>query len=378
MISAYILKKQGHQIIGVSVIFNDEENPIKYLENWKMLHLKEIQRGARILNIAHYAVDAQDKFKNYILDAMVGARLSGYAYDVEANINILLTNILHKKMKKLKGDSIATGHFSKIQHNDKTQESIIYSLENSDEDQSEDLVSIKKNILQRLELPLGDLRYKDVKTLALQNFPGYFKETYIVNKKIMQTPTFAKYVESVSSSNFWKKEKNIYHFINNVTLSKHSGIHHFYHGQDHVLGDAMTSIDKTLQVIDINVYSGDIILAHPKTFRTDILRITHFSQYIVNISLCCYLFVKFYLFEKRHPCFVTFKNNNIIIIELKHETKLSLSKGIRCTLYSKSQGRSEVVGSGIVESLGVQNNGKILEFPYILNTDEKPPSVNHF
>ncbi len=364
MASAYLLKKQGHKVIGISVVFNDLKDPIPYLEDWKALNLEFIKEGAEKLGIPFYAVNAIERFKSQILDSMVGARLSGIHFSYCAQINKLLSQILCEKAQKLKADMIVTGHFAKIQSHVKLQLNKIYSYLDPNLDQSEDLVFIKREILNKMYFPMGDLRYQDVLNIMRDSFANFFPETLDKNQNIMLKESFPLYVELNSSSNFWHVEEKIYNYQDDFKLAIHKGIHHFYIGKSEIEGDGSIVIDKALKVVDINLYTGNVYLDFSENLKTTILQISDFYQHQENVSFARRAYIKFKGKKERFPCFVEYKNNNMVNIELEDLINDLIPEGLLCTLYGRRTGRSELIGGGLCKVSGIMGINHFLPFPY--------------
>jgi tRNA-uridine 2-sulfurtransferase len=186
--SAYLIKKQGYEVIGV------------FLKFWKedvratAKALKDAQKVAKSLGIPLQIVDARAIFRKKI----VGEFLKDYARGLTPNPCVICNEevkfkILFSEMKKYKADHLATGHYARLRReipNSKSQflnkfqiknsklkiETSLFEARDGNKDQSYFLYRLPQKYLARIIFPLGEYKKEDVRKLAKKNkIPIYDK-----------------------------------------------------------------------------------------------------------------------------------------------------------------------------------------------------------
>ncbi len=160
-----VLKKQGHEVIGVFMKFWSEEN--KKDEN-RCCSLESENRArlvARIIGIPFYVFNFKKEFKKRIVDSFLKEYRAGSTPNpcVICNKEIKF-GLLLKKATLLNADFIATGHYVRTQK----KENIIHLLKGRDKnkDQSYFLWQLNQGQLRRVLFPVGDLNKTEVRKLA--------------------------------------------------------------------------------------------------------------------------------------------------------------------------------------------------------------------
>ena len=120
-IAAYLLKKQGHDVIGIGIVFGrspseQEENKSKaeFVGVYQLNDVDSVKKICQQIDIPFYAVDATKKYQARITDQLVGARVGGLLFSPKVHCNKLIFETLIEKMEKLGADAIASGHYSKV------------------------------------------------------------------------------------------------------------------------------------------------------------------------------------------------------------------------------------------------------------------------
>jgi len=165
---AALLKKRGHEVIGVHLKFWSEgyqPDGAKLPENkCCSLEASEAARSvAAKLNIPFYVLNFRDDFKNKVVDYFLGTYAKNKTPNpcVVCNREIKFGKLL-KKMKELGCEKIATGHYARIRGGK--------LLRGADEekDQSYFLSRLSSEQLKHVLFPLGGMKKGEVKKLAKQ------------------------------------------------------------------------------------------------------------------------------------------------------------------------------------------------------------------
>lgn len=171
--AAFILKKQGHDIIGVTMklwVHGNEKSRPGGCCSLKDVH--DAKRASDSLGIRHYVFNMEKEFRKIVVDSFVKEYLSARTPNpcIVCNEKIKF-GLLLKKIKSLGFEYLATGHYARVERT-RVDGDIIYQLKkgkDSEKDQSYFLYRLGQEELSRLKFPLGNLTKKQVRRIALNN-----------------------------------------------------------------------------------------------------------------------------------------------------------------------------------------------------------------
>ncbi len=167
-VAAYLLKQQGHDVIGLFM-----RTGVHGAEDGRADHKKgccsavdagDARRVADRLDIPFYALDFESEF-NRIIDYFADEYLSGRTPNPCVVCNSWLKfGQLWTYGQQLQADFIATGHYARLveQHG----EPQLHRASDPDKDQSYVLYGLKRSLLPRLLFPIGGYRKEEVRALA--------------------------------------------------------------------------------------------------------------------------------------------------------------------------------------------------------------------
>ena len=172
-VTAYLLKQQGHNVIGVSMSIWDgkhfaSERHACYGPNEKE-ELEETAEICKFLDIPFHIVDCSKEYKNLVLEYFKTEYLSGRTPNPCVKCNHLVKlGILPEMIKKsgLAFDKFATGHYASIDFNEETQ---LYNLKKGIDplkDQSYFLYRLSQKQLSNLLFPIGKFNKTEIKKIA--------------------------------------------------------------------------------------------------------------------------------------------------------------------------------------------------------------------
>jgi tRNA-specific 2-thiouridylase len=174
-VAAYILKKQGHDVIAL------------FMQNWHdttgTLHgdcpwkddLDIAQLVARKLDIPFYSVDLSEIYRKRVVDYMFAEYAKGRTPnpDVLCNREIKF-DVFLKEALKLGADFVATGHYCRKSEKIVDGKTIYSLLAGTDKnkDQSYFLCQLSQQQLAKALFPIGDITKPEVRRIAAeQNLP---------------------------------------------------------------------------------------------------------------------------------------------------------------------------------------------------------------
>ena len=160
-----------------------------------------------------------------------------------------------KKHKNCGCDFIATGHYAKIEYDEKYKQNVLKKANATEKDQSYVLYNLPKNLLDKVKFPLGNFESKDeIRKLAKEhNLPVANKPD---SEDICFIPdgNYKKFIEE--NSNIKPKPGNIVTKDGKI-LGVHTGLYKYTIGQRKGLG---ISYLRPLYVIGFNPIKNELIV----------------------------------------------------------------------------------------------------------------------
>ena len=288
-VAAYLLKKEGYNVIGLfmrnwndeSVIIDDE---CPWIED-----SNDALQVSEILEIPFQVIDFSKEYKEKIVDYMFSEYEKGRTPnpDILCNREIKFDLFLNKAME-LGADFVATGHYCRkeeiIINGEKIQR--LLSGKDKTKDQSYFLCQVSQYQLSKSLFPLGKLKKKDVRKLAQDVglntankkdsqglcFIGKVKLPIFLQQFLK--PKIGKVIEIDNKHDVFKKNENCYQplkFSSNMgkVIGKHNGAHYYTIGQRKGLNIGGTKYPLFVIGTDVNeniifVGQGD---NHPGLYR---------------------------------------------------------------------------------------------------------------
>jgi tRNA-specific 2-thiouridylase len=166
-VAAYLLKKQGYDVIGLFMrtgAHGREDEHTHKKGCCSALDAGDARRVADRLGIPFYALDFEQDFER-IIDYFADEYLAGRTPNpcVVCN-NWLKFGKLWSYGKQLQADFIATGHYAQIRT--VAGQSELCRAADDDKDQSYVLFGLRRSILCRLLFPIGSYRKEQVRSIA--------------------------------------------------------------------------------------------------------------------------------------------------------------------------------------------------------------------
>ncbi|MFT6071408.1 MAG: tRNA-specific 2-thiouridylase [Bacteriovoracaceae bacterium] len=384
-VAAYLLKKQGMNVIGIGILFNEiDETPPRDPKTGELIKpfgvhfINDLQRVKGVcdeLEIPFYGVHAVDRYKAAVLDNIVAARLGGSTFSPYIFSTRLILEILGEKMSALGATQIATGNYAKVSINPSTGAIGVSQSNDLENDESFQLAKISPRNAASLNLPLSEMRRKEVvKIYDSLHLTNLVESTELKGDKateflLMEDPRLEEVVVANSSEDLRREGSLINHF-EDTTICEHEGIHRFFIGQTKVKTKNSAAIDQKLQVVKIDPTRGNVYIGSAEKLKFSFCEVKSFAtgkDRDYSIPLDAY--VKFRPDLQKVPCDIYLGNNESARIEFKNEQKGQLVKGQYIVIYDRDGEGAKVIGAGIVNRSGFYDElGKQREYP--LTRDE--------
>ena len=238
-----LLKKQGYEVYGAVINFNDHSDSA----------IEDAHKVAQHLDIPICVIDARDSFEKNVVEPFCKNYVSGKTPNPCVVCNPLV------KMKSLcdKADEmgifhIATGHYAQIVEED----GVFYvkKATNNTKDQSYMLYRLPQDILKRVVLPLGQYEKPEIRAMAQE------LELFNADKPDSQEICFipdgehAKFIEARG----YKIKSGFFISPEGKRLTRHKGIHNYTIGQRKGLNIALGKPAFVKEICE----NGDILLGY--------------------------------------------------------------------------------------------------------------------
>jgi tRNA-specific 2-thiouridylase len=255
-VTAVLLKKQGYDVIGISMqLWDYTQNDDSSFGNCCSLEdIYEARRIADTFGFPFYTVNLEKDFSRGVVDYFVTSYMQGETPNPCLKCNELLKfQILLRKVKELGFDYLATGHYAKIAYDKKRERYLLMRGKDRWKDQSYFLFTMTQAQLSRVLFPLGDFTKEEVRGMA--------KEwgLRVADKKDSQEICFIPendYTDFISQQDIKDSPGDIVDQSGKV-LGRHTGLFKYTIGQRKGMGIAA---ENPLYVLKIDTVNNRLIV----------------------------------------------------------------------------------------------------------------------
>lgn len=250
-VTAYLLKRQGYEVEGVSFILYEARLKNLFTGCCSIEAIKDAERTAKYLGVKHSSVDLRNEFIEKVINPFVGA----YSKGITPNPCILCNRYIKfpyllKIADEIGAEFIATGHYAQIVR------SLLKKGIDTKKDQSYVLYVLRREDLNRLKLPLGEKTKDEVREIAKMLDLPAAKRPESQEICFIEDRNYFRFLEGLTDI----KEGPIIDIKTGDILGRHRGIHLFTIGQRKRLGIAA---GKPLYVARIDI-SENAVYVGPK------------------------------------------------------------------------------------------------------------------
>lgn len=166
--AAFILKSQGHEVVGLSMQMYDNlktaDSP--YGGCCTIDDLADARRVAWALSIPHFTLNLESGFHEKVITPFVKGYLSGVTPSpcVLCNTHVKF-DLFHRKAVAIGAERIATGHYARLERGDDGRMRMLKARDLS-KDQTYFLFELSQEQLRETLFPLGDLTKPEVRAIA--------------------------------------------------------------------------------------------------------------------------------------------------------------------------------------------------------------------
>lgn len=355
-VCAYLLKKQGYEVIGLFMrnwdsmanndILGNKENANSLICPQEQDYLDAL-KAAKILDIKLERIDFIDEYWKYVFKNFLEEYSKGRTPnpDILCNKFIKFDKMLNYAITNLHGDYLATGHYAKLINN------LLYKPKDLEKDQTYFLSQLSKKQLKKIIFPLADYLKSEVRNIATKI------KLNVANKKdstgicFIGERKFDEFLQNYIPSN----PGNIIDIETKKIVGKHFGTMYYTFGQRK--GLKLGGMTEPYFVAAKNINKKEIFVAplsqQDKYLSSNKLKATNLNL-ITNEFNINNLHAKFRYRQKDIKIFNVMIDNekNEIIVEYKKE--IAVTPGQQIVLYENDL----CIGGAIIDQIYL-NNQKI-------------------
>ena len=170
-VAAYLLKKQGYEVIGVTMKLWQDDEEYDLIENdggcCSLEAVEDARAVADKIGIPFYVLNFKDVFKEKVIDYFIDEYLQGRTPNpcIACNKHIKFDD-LYRRAMALGCDYVATGHYAKIEKDEETGRHLLVKSVTDKKDQTYALYNLTQEQLEHTLLPIGDYEKDRVREIA--------------------------------------------------------------------------------------------------------------------------------------------------------------------------------------------------------------------
>ena len=263
-VAAILLKEQGYEVIGITMnLWNNKKAGEEEISSSAF----DAKKVCEILNIEHHIVNFEDDFNNKVINYFCNCYKECKTPNpcIECN-KYFKFRAMYQKAKELECDYIATGHYAKVEFDEKYNKYVLKKSNAGKKDQSYVLYSIDKNLIDKIIFPLNEFTDKaQIRKIAEEHGLQIANKPDSEDICFIPDGDYKKFLEE--NSNIIQNPGNIVH-VDGRILGKHNGLYNYTIGQRKGMG---ISNPVPLFVVGFNKEKNEVIVGESDKLFSKVL-----------------------------------------------------------------------------------------------------------
>ncbi|MEF9940107.1 MAG: tRNA 2-thiouridine(34) synthase MnmA [Clostridium sp.] len=256
-VAAWLLKKQGMDVIGVTMQIWQDEEPEMQEENGGCCGLSAVDDARRVaenLDIPYYVMNFKKEFKENVMDYFIREYMAGRTPNpcIACNRYVKWESLLKRSMD-IGAEYIATGHYARIEQLPNGRYALKKSVTTA-KDQTYALYNLTQYQLAHTLMPVGEYTKDQIREMAEEIHLQVAHKPDSQEICFIPDHDYAKFIEEntncqLPEGNFVDRDGNI--------LGRHKGITHYTIGQRKGLDLAL---GHPVFVVEIRPETNEVII----------------------------------------------------------------------------------------------------------------------
>jgi len=271
-LTAVLLKKQGYDVIGVTMRLWSTDKPELLSQRYNTCcspaDVEDARKIAEQYNFPYYLMDCEGDFEKEVIDYFCNEYATGRTPNpcILCNSQIKLGTLL-KKAKAMNAEYIATGHYARVDYDNKLHRFLLKKSLDKNKDQTYYLFNLTQEQLSHFITPLGEYTKNEVRKMAKEfglkvaDKPESQEICFVADNK------YENFLKNHFDKKFFK-QGNIINTRGEI-LGKHKGVPFYTIGQRKGLG---ISHPTPLYVLKIDTEKNQIIVGkNEETYSSSLI-----------------------------------------------------------------------------------------------------------
>lgn len=341
-VAAALLKEQGFDVCGATLkLFSNEDIGLEHTSRTccSLEDVEDARAVAYKLGFPHHVFNFGELFREQVINRFAASYACGETPNpcIDCNRFIKFDKLLERALV-LDMDYIATGHYARVEFDEKAGRYLLKKAIDHTKDQSYVLYAMTQEQLKRTLFPLGNLKKSQVRSLA--------EERGLVNAKkpdsqdicFVKDGDYAAFLE-----NTMKVQSPAGSFADSggKVLGEHKGLIHYTIGQRKGLN---LSFDRSKYVIKKDVHSNTVVLGDEAELFSESMTVKDVNLIAIEtLTEPMEAAVKTRYSQKETPATLIPLQNNQIFVRF-HEPQRAVTSGQAAVFYDGDT----VIGGGTI------------------------------
>lgn len=267
-VAAWLLQKQGHEVIGITMQIWQDEEPEQAAENGGCCGLQAVEDARQVawqMGIPHYVMNFKKEFKASVMDYFAEEYIKGRTPNpcIACNRYVKWEALL-KRSLGVGAEYIATGHYAQIERLENGRFALKSSVTEA-KDQTYALYNLTQQQLARTLMPVGAYTKEEIRQMAEELGLSVARKADSQEICFIPDHDYAGFIRR--EAGYVPEPGNFVDLDGNV-IGRHKGIIHYTVGQRKGLN---LSMGRPVFVVEIRPETNEVVIGNGNDVFTDIL-----------------------------------------------------------------------------------------------------------